>query len=321
MIWVPGQVVADHSLSVSVLDRTFEHGLGLFETFRTWNGHPTLLDRHQDRMENAARELGLPLKKHQLPEARDVSELIEANRERLPAGADVRLRLTMTGGTVTPTESPAVVWMSAAKLPPPLSRPGAVISRCMIVDQNDTLARHKTLNYWRKRIAHAEAVRDGDDEALVITADDMICEATRSNVFVVEGRRLRTPSGSGPLLAGIMRQVVLNQAERLGLEVDKSPLPLNLPRAVSEAFLTNSVWGMIPIARFMGRGTTGARAGHEPTVERDPWRGWNPEEALDDDRCRRDRLARAGSRRCGWPSPGTMWGCSGATRSRCCKKS
>ena len=43
MIWVKGRLVPDEELRISVLDRTFEHGLGLFETFRTWNGHPTLL--------------------------------------------------------------------------------------------------------------------------------------------------------------------------------------------------------------------------------------------------------------------------------------
>ena len=40
MIWFRGEVVPDEALRISVLDRTFEHGLGLFETFRTWNGHP-----------------------------------------------------------------------------------------------------------------------------------------------------------------------------------------------------------------------------------------------------------------------------------------
>ena len=61
MIWVHGEIVPDDALGISVLDRTFEHGLGLFETFRTWNGHATLLDRHLDRLTRSAHELGLPL--------------------------------------------------------------------------------------------------------------------------------------------------------------------------------------------------------------------------------------------------------------------
>ena len=38
MIWVKGEIVADEALTISALDRTFEHGLGLFETLRTWGG-------------------------------------------------------------------------------------------------------------------------------------------------------------------------------------------------------------------------------------------------------------------------------------------
>ena len=84
MLWARGELVPDDALSVSVLDRTFEHGLGLFETFRTWNGHPTLLDRHVERLKASARALGLPLEPGQLPGSRDVALLIAANRDVIP---------------------------------------------------------------------------------------------------------------------------------------------------------------------------------------------------------------------------------------------
>ena len=54
MIWVGGRIVPDDALTVSVRDRTFEHGLGLFETLRTWGGRATLLDRHKSRMLRSA---------------------------------------------------------------------------------------------------------------------------------------------------------------------------------------------------------------------------------------------------------------------------
>jgi branched-subunit amino acid aminotransferase/4-amino-4-deoxychorismate lyase len=143
------------------------------------------------------------------------------------------------------------VWMTAGPLPSPLPGQGAVINRCIIVDHNDPLARHKTLNYWRNRLAHESAILEGDDEVLTVTADNTICEASRSNVFLVDGPRLQTQSSSGPLLAGIMRLVVMEQAERLGLVVDEHPLPLDAIRTSREAFLTNSVRGIIPISRIL----------------------------------------------------------------------
>jgi branched-subunit amino acid aminotransferase/4-amino-4-deoxychorismate lyase len=253
VIWVRGEIVGDDSLRVSVLDRTFEHGMGLFETFRTWNGHPTLLERHRQRMWNSARELRLPLEADQLPDPRAVRQLIDANRDHLPPGEDVRLRVTLSGGIVTEAAARSVVWMTAGPLPAPIRGPGAVISRSILVASDDPLARHKTLNYWRKRLAHDEAVSQGDDEALSITADGTVHEATRSNIFVAQGPHLRTPDAAGPLLPGVMRAIVLQQALRLGLVVDTSPLSLDLPSGITEAFLTNSLRGVVPIARLLGK--------------------------------------------------------------------
>jgi branched-chain amino acid aminotransferase len=253
MIWVRGKVVPDQALQVSALDRTFEHGLGLFETFRTWNGHPALLGRHLERIRRSGRELGLPLDDDDLPDVPAVSDLIEANRDALAPGQDVRLRLTLSGGVSTTLTSSSVLWMTAKPLPHPTRISGAVITLSMQVTTDDPLTRHKTLNYWRKRIALAQAVQAGSDDVLSLTPDGLICETCRANVFLVEGRRLLTPGLEGPLLPGVMRGVVLERARLLGIEVEEGPLPLERIRTTDEAFMTNALWGMLPIARLLDR--------------------------------------------------------------------
>jgi branched-chain amino acid aminotransferase/4-amino-4-deoxychorismate lyase len=251
MIWVRGEIVPDQAVQVSVLDRTFEHGLGLFETFRTWNGHATLLSRHVGRMVRSASELGLPLDEGQLPDARGVALLIAASKSSLPSGRDVRLRLTLSGGMGTAPASGSVLWMTVATLPQPTDRPGAVITRSIEISKDDPLARHKTLNYWRKRITYDEALEAESDEVLCLAPGSIILEGTRTNVFLVDGQRLCTPGVNAPLLPGVMRRVVLDRAERLGLEIDEGPLPLARINDASEAFLTSSVRGMLPIAQLM----------------------------------------------------------------------
>jgi branched-chain amino acid aminotransferase len=253
MLWVRGRVVPDQTLQVSVLDRTFEHGLGLFETFRTWNCHPVLLDRHVERMQRSARELDLPLVSTDLPDIRAVSDLIEANRDSSAVGHDVRLRLTLSGGVATTPPSQPVLWMTAKPLLPPTRIATAVITVSTQVTADDPLARHKTLNYWRKRIAQARAIEAGSDDVLTLTPDGLICETCRANVFLVQGRRLITPGLDGPLLPGVMRGLVLERARRLDIEVEDGPVALERIDAADEAFLTNSVRGMLPIARLMDR--------------------------------------------------------------------
>ena len=212
MIWYCREIIPDDALRISVLDRTFEHGLGLFETFRTWKGQPTLLERHLARIKRSAEELGLPLDPGQLPDSRVVFDLIAANRDSLNPSHDVRLRLTLSGGLATTPTSETVLWMTAGPLPPPVRESGVVITQTTQVTEDDLLARHKTLNYWRKRIAQAQAAATGSDDVLCRTPAGLICETSRANIFLVEGGRLSTPDLGGPLLPGVMRAVVLERA-------------------------------------------------------------------------------------------------------------
>jgi branched-subunit amino acid aminotransferase/4-amino-4-deoxychorismate lyase len=253
VIWFRGEIVSDDGLKLSVLDRTFEHGLGLFETLRTWKSHPTLLSRHRERMLHSARELGLAIDRTQFPDARAVTALVEASQGT--PGPDLyldrRLRITLSGGSSSPAKSGGQLWMTAGPLPPPLPRSGAAITQSIQVAIDDPLARHKTLNYWRKRIAYEKALADGSDEILCTTPSGLVCEGTRSNLFVVVAGRLWTPSADGPLLPGIMRRLVLEQAVRLGIETVEAPLPLAQLATADEAFLTNSGRGVVPIALLM----------------------------------------------------------------------
>jgi branched-chain amino acid aminotransferase len=251
MLWVRGELVSNDALTLSAGDRTFEHGLGLFETFRTWNALPTLLGRHLARLQNSARELQLPLEARQLPDARSVAALIEASPDIVPLGEDARLRITLSGGLATSPPGGSVVWMSVGALPPEIREAGAIITQSIDVPSDDPLARHKTLNYWRKRLAHARALEAGADEVLCVTHDRFICEASRSNIFLVRGGRLETPATDGPLLPGIMRRVILERARSLGLVVAEQALPIERITTADEAFLTNSVRGILSVGRLM----------------------------------------------------------------------
>jgi branched-chain amino acid aminotransferase len=252
LIWYRGEIIPDDALRISVLDRTFEHGLGLFETFRTWNGQPTLLSLHLERMQCSARELGLALEPAQLPDVAAVFRLLEASRVSLTSDRDVRFRVTLSGGCVITVASSSTIWMTAGSLPPS-RQSGAIITPTRQVTEDDLLARHKTLNYWRKRIAHTQAAPLGSDDVLFVTPAGLICETSRANIFLIEGRRLSTPDLDGPLLPGIMRMVVVELAARIGLEVVQEPLPFDRIATADEAFLTSSVRGVLPIARLVDR--------------------------------------------------------------------
>jgi branched-subunit amino acid aminotransferase/4-amino-4-deoxychorismate lyase len=244
MIWVRGQVVADEALTISVLDRTFEHGLGLFETFRTWNGHPTLLPRHLDRLSRSARELGLPLGRADLPDAAAVAELLRAEGR----SGDAVFRITLSGG-ISPSQG-STLWMRAFPLPPPVSGDGAAIGPLWPA-RSDPLVGHKTLNYWSNRLMYENALSGGFDECVTISPDGHLWEGSRTNLFVVVDRQLLTPPCSGRVLPGIMRGLILERAGRLDLDVREAPLSLfDRLFQPAEVFLSNSVRGIMAVGRW-----------------------------------------------------------------------
>jgi branched-subunit amino acid aminotransferase/4-amino-4-deoxychorismate lyase len=248
MIWTRGGPIPDETLRISVIDRTFEHGLGLFETFRTWNGRATLLNRHLDRMARSAVALGLHLDPRDLPDESAVLGLCRAGNHSL--GGDARFRIILSGGR-PPTGSASQLWMTAGPLPPPTGAGGVRILRSILADPADPLCRHKTLNYWRRRIEQERAAREGADEVLCITPDGLICEGTRSNLFLVRDGVLITPATDGPLLAGIMREVVIERARASSIEVHEGPVRLDAIDSADEGFLTNSVRGILPVGRLL----------------------------------------------------------------------
>jgi branched-subunit amino acid aminotransferase/4-amino-4-deoxychorismate lyase len=251
MIWIRCEIVPDEALQISALDRTFEHGLGLFETLRTWNGRPTLLDRHRERMIHSAGKLGLALDPRDFPDDEAVHQLRAAIGS---AGiGDVRLRITLSGGLPSHAATPGqgTLWMTAGSLPPPVAGKGIRIVRTALADRNDPLARHKTLNYWRRRIELETAAEDGSDEVLYVESTALLCEGGRSNLFLVEDGHLVTPGTDGPLLDGVMRRVVLEWARNEGIPVVEASVAFGSIGSCSEAFLTNSVRGMLPVARLL----------------------------------------------------------------------
>jgi branched-subunit amino acid aminotransferase/4-amino-4-deoxychorismate lyase len=258
LIWADGQIVPGESLAIAAADRTFEHGLGLFETLRTWDGAVPLLARHLQRLRRSATELGLPLDPSQLPGPTAISRLRQRNG--IAHDVDVVVRITLSGG-INEREG-GRIWIRLAPLPAPPRASGAnVIPAPWTLAADDPLARHKTLNYWSKRLAHDQATAAGADEVLFATADGRLWEGSRTNLFLIRGETLITPDLSGPVLPGIMRALVLECAAAAGIATEERSVSRADLAAAAEVFLTNSVRGILPVERAFDQTYTVPGAG------------------------------------------------------------
>ncbi|RYD28209.1 MAG: branched-chain amino acid aminotransferase, partial [Verrucomicrobiaceae bacterium] len=77
-----------------------------------------------------------------------------------------------------------------------------------------------------------------------------VCEAATSNVFIVRGDRVLTPSLDSGCLPGAMRSVIMGLAERMDLICLETPLERNDLENSDEIFLTSAIRGPVPVSRL-----------------------------------------------------------------------
>ena len=87
-------------------------------------------------------------------------------------------------------------------------------------------------------------------EALLLDTNKHIIEGTQSNVFLVKNKQLITPNLDKAGVAGVMRQCVISEAQKTGLETLKQLVRIEDVEQADEVFLTNSVIGIWPVKQF-----------------------------------------------------------------------
>ena len=251
-----GRPLADGG--VSVFDRGFLYGDGVFEVLRTYRSEPWRLEEHLGRLTLAARRVGITVP---ISNARWIAEVRAVLSER-PAGSDSVLRLALTRGVGSPGLDPSLATVPTRltlatplpALPASLYQRGlsatlTTIDRATPREGMLSLSGVKSSNYQLHILALRDARGRGFDDALLLSSDGALIESTSANVFVVSGLELRTPSlESGPL-DGITRAEVLSIARELGVATVCSRLDASDLWTADEVFLTSSVRELVPVVR------------------------------------------------------------------------
>jgi branched-chain amino acid aminotransferase len=261
-VWVDGALADADARHLSAFDRGFQLGDGVFETLRARGGRSTELDQHLARLRASADGLGIALP----PTAEDtitrgIDALLKAEGLATPDG-DAAVRITVSRGPflgrgllVPPGAIDGATVVVQAW--PVTSVPAELIERGLHVvtsavrrDPSSPLGALKTTSRADHVYARIEAHKAGADDAVFLTIDGYVSEATTANVFCVRGTRLETPSLDCGILAGTTRDWLLGWAGRSGLEpIETRLLPGDLATA-DEAFLSSSVAGVLPVTRY-----------------------------------------------------------------------
>jgi branched-subunit amino acid aminotransferase/4-amino-4-deoxychorismate lyase len=268
-VWVDGRLLPAGGPHVSVFDRGFQLGDGLFETLRVRGSHATELPEHIARLRRSAAGLDIPLPtdiEERLTTG--IAELLAAEGLSGPEG-DASIRITVsrgpfrTRGLLPPDEvvdaTIAIQAWPVVPAPPDHLEHGLhLVASAVRRDPSNPIVTLKTTSRADYVYARLEARRAGADDALFLTIDDHLSEGTTANIFLVRrspvdgSQELATPSLDCAILPGTTRSWLLAWAVRVGLGAFEGSLTRTDLAAADEAFLSSSVAGILPVTRFEG---------------------------------------------------------------------
>jgi len=243
-------------LQLSVSNRSFLYGDGVFETLKIVDNKILFFEDHYFRLMASMRivrmEIPMSFTMEYLEE--QILNLVAASNFQ----ASARVRLTVfrnEGGFYTPTDNSVSFVIIASKLENKQYQFSKIAFEVDLYKDfsvsKQLLSTLKTNNKMIQVTASIFAKENQLDSCLLINEDKNVIEATNGNLFMLMGDTLITPPITEGCLNGIMRKQVLTIAKKIeNITVVEEPIsPFDLQKA-DELFITNVVTGIQPITKY-----------------------------------------------------------------------
>ena len=253
-VYINGLFTPLRNAKISILDRGFCYGDGLFETIRASNGKIFHIKEHIDRLFDSLQQVLIELPMTRLELTKVVQETLDRNKYK---NAIIRLLVTR-GDTqsniqIHSENHPTLVINIRPFTPLPKVAYKKGI-RVMLFQERANLInglsqRLKSCNYLSNILIKELADRKNYMDGVVVYPDFGVTEGTTSNIFIVEQGQIKTPPLSPYVLAGITRQVVLNIARDHKIPFTEEQITADELICADEVFITNSCIEIVPVTQ------------------------------------------------------------------------
>ena len=246
--WINDELVPIVEAKVSVLDHGFTVADGVFETLLVSDGEVFALDRHLARLAKSASGLGISI-----PDAPKISNGIAQVLQKNPKVDFGRLRITVTSGagplgSDRTAATPTLVISLAEQASWPTSTKVLLVPWSR--NENSPLAGFKTTSYAENVYALDVAKSQGFSEAIYCDTTGRLCEGTGSNIFLIKGDQIFTPSDASGLLRGITRDLVIEWANDAGFVIVERDVDPSELWDADEVFITSSTRDVHPVSEL-----------------------------------------------------------------------
>jgi len=252
-IYLNGKYMPLEQAMVSVEDRGFLFGDGIYEVVRFYGGRPFRLEAHLQRLHRSAKGTRMPLS----AAVSDLPSIIERvwAETKLENG---EIYIECTRGSAHPRNhsfpaeaNPTLLVMPVPLRPPSKSALTLGVATITVPDIRWHRCDIKSIMLLPSAMAKQQA-RENDAHEAIFIRSGVVTEGASTNIFSVIKGTLRTHPANEAILAGITRQVVLELAVELGQDVREESFTRDQMYGADEVLLVSSTNEVLPITRIDG---------------------------------------------------------------------
>ncbi len=250
-IFLNGAFLPAAQARVSVMDRGFLFGDGVYEVIPSYGGHFLRLEQHLDRLEDSLSAIRLdnPLSREEWQ--RTLTRLIGP-----PPAPDQSVYLQVTRGAAPERDHLCPAWVAPtvfASAKPIVPRSPKVAAQGVACITRPDIRWHrceiKAISLLSAIMMRREAEDEGALEAIMLR-DGLVTEGASANVFVALGGEIVTPPKGHLILPGITRELVIELARENGIRALERRIPMEELTAADEIWITNSTREVLPVTRL-----------------------------------------------------------------------
>ncbi|HLV27830.1 MAG TPA: D-amino acid aminotransferase [Burkholderiaceae bacterium] len=261
LVYLNGEYVRLADAKVSVLDRGFIFGDGVYDVVPAYGGKPFRMAEHLARLERSMAAIGIvcPLRRS------DWEAIVQGLIARSGLG-DCMVYLQVTRGVARRDHGfPAGIEPTLFGMVSPFKRPDATLreqglSAIGIPDQRWLRCDIKSVSLLGNVLARQAAIEAGVDDVIQFR-DGFLSEASAANIWVVRNGELLAPPRDHLILEGIRYGLLEQLAREVGVPFSARPISEEEVATADELLLTSATKEVLPITRYNGQPVGQGKAG------------------------------------------------------------
>ncbi len=252
-VYLNEEFVALNEAKISIQDRGFQFGDGIYEVIKLYQGRLFKGDRHLERLKDSAAIIKLNLNYSIEDLKRIAYQVIEKNSNYQSGNLYIQITRGVSNRSHSfsyDLDSTVIMYLLPARIfPEELWKSG--VNAITLADTRWSYCNIKTTNLLPNTLGKQAAKDAGAYEGIFVSQNHTVREGTSSNIFIVKDERIITHPANQQILSGITREIILELAEDK-YQVERRSFSVTELYQADEVFITSTTKEVLSIIEIDG---------------------------------------------------------------------